>query len=327
LNFKISEFIGDLDKWDNFVMKCSINGTFLHTRNFLNYHSENDFKDCSIIITQNDDIVAVVPACEELEHGKKVFYSHKGSTFGGIILSERYNKISSVNEIIIKLEEYLRNKNFNKIIYKNTSEIFCKDKNVLLNYFLFKNDYYSYDELSFYINLMEYKDNIEANFSSKKRRDFRISQRCNLSFKEIVDEDEIKKFYNILSKNLLKFNTSPTHTFEELLELKKKRIKDIVRFYGVFYENKIIAGSMTFNFNERCLHTQYLATDYDYKELYAMDFLDYNLIKLAKEKGFQYFSFGISTEEHGKKLNFGLAKFKEGFGTKFLINKTYYKLI
>ena len=56
-----------------------------------------------------------------------------------------------------------------------------------------------------------------------------------------------------------------------------------------------------------------------------MEFMDTNMIKVAKDSGFEYFSFGISTEDHGKVLNEGLALFKEGFGTEYSVNRTYYK--
>ena len=56
-----------------------------------------------------------------------------------------------------------------------------------------------------------------------------------------------------------------------------------------------------------------------------MNFLDANLIRTARERGFSYFSFGTSTEEHGTVLNKKLAEFKEGFGTQYGMNRTFVK--
>ena len=39
----------DEKKWDDFVMEKSINGTFLQTRRFLNYHPKDRFVDESIM--------------------------------------------------------------------------------------------------------------------------------------------------------------------------------------------------------------------------------------------------------------------------------------
>ena len=48
-------------KWDRFVREQSANGTFLQTRNFLNYHPDGRFVDSSIIFLKGDEIIAVIP--------------------------------------------------------------------------------------------------------------------------------------------------------------------------------------------------------------------------------------------------------------------------
>ena len=41
-------------KWDDFVLNNSINGNFLQTRRFLNYHTEGTFEDASLLFFKND---------------------------------------------------------------------------------------------------------------------------------------------------------------------------------------------------------------------------------------------------------------------------------
>ena len=77
-------------EWDEFVLKQSVNGTFLQTRFFLNYHPKGRFKDCSLLVYDNNNLVAVCPACEIEESGNRIFFSHKGSTYGGLIISSKY---------------------------------------------------------------------------------------------------------------------------------------------------------------------------------------------------------------------------------------------
>ena len=119
----------------------------------------------------------------------------------------------------------------------------------------------------------------------------------------------------------------PVHSLTELIDFKNSRLVDVVDFYGVFYKEVMIAGAMLFYFGKEVLHTQYLAQDVSFSNLFTMNFLNYNLIKLAKDNGFNKFSFGISTENCGKTLNKGLAIFKEGFGTQFCNNRSYFKVI
>ena len=55
----------DEKKWDDFVMEKSINGTFLQTRRFLNYHPKDRFVDESIIIyNKKNNIAAVCPGMQ-----------------------------------------------------------------------------------------------------------------------------------------------------------------------------------------------------------------------------------------------------------------------
>lgn len=312
------------DKWDDFILKDSVNGTFLNSRKFLNYHKDK-YNDHSLFIKKGENIVALIPACEIVENKKRVLYSHKGSTFGGVIINKIYNNIDHIDNVIRIFEQYLKEQGFDKIVLKSTSDIFSKDNASLLDYFYFKYDYKSYSELSLIIDLNKYDSIIEKNFSASKRRDLKYSFKYNLKFNELETNEEIINFYKLLVISLKKHNTKPVHLLEELLDLKNKILTDVVRFYGVYYGNKLIAGSMIFNFNNSVFHTQYLASNPDYSSYYPMNFLNYNLINQAYSKKFKFFSFGINTEDKGKRLNTSLAQFKEGFGASGSINRTYYK--
>ncbi|MCI5582352.1 MAG: GNAT family N-acetyltransferase [Anaeroplasma sp.] len=313
------------DKWDKFIYNESYNGTILQTRSFLNYHPKERFKDHSLLFFKGGNtLIAVIPACESQDDNGLCLNSHSGSTFGGIIFAEAFLSISNVTDVLDSLELYLKNNKINKIYLKMTSEVFTKGNNDLIYYLLFNRGYSSYDELSFCIDLKNKKGfDFVQNMKSKTRNEYRASCKNNLVFRMLLD-DEIEDYYNLLKKSLLKYNTKPVHSLEEMCSLKNKYLKDRVEFYGVFLANKMIAGSLVFLY-DRVFHTQYLAADPDYLNLKPMNFLDGNLIRTSYEKNYDYFSFGISTENHGLYLNESLAKFKEGFGTGYYINKTFYK--
>lgn len=325
MNLLIEKFNNKNDQeWDIFVDKNSVNGTFLQSRKFLNYHKDR-FNDHSLVIKKGTCPVAIIPACEVVEENKRILYSHKGSTFGGIIINRVFNNISHVDSILNILEQYLVEEKFDKIILKNTSKIFCNDNASLLDYFYFKYGYKNYTELSLYIDFNNYSPIIENNFSSSRRRGLKYSLKYNLQFKLLNTDYEINDFYKLLVICLKKYNTKPVHLLEELLDFKNCRFNDIVKFYGVYHEDKLISGSMVFSFNNNVFHAQYFASDSSYSSYYPMNFLNYNLIKEAYSNEFRFFSFGISTEDKGKILNSSLAQFKEGFGAVGSINRTYYK--
>lgn len=325
MNLSIEKFSAhDEEKWENFIIKNSVNGTFLNSRKFLNYH-KNRFNDHSLFIKKGENIVAIIPACEIVESSKKIFYSHEGSTFGGVVINKNFNDITHIDSIFSLFEHYLKDQSFDKVILKSTPEIFCNNNSSLLDYFCFKYGYENYAELSLYIDFNNYLPIIENNFSASKRRDFKYSLKYNLEFKVLETDAEVDDFYKILMKSLKKHNAKPVHSLEELLDFKNSRLNDVVKFYGVYYEKELIAGSMVFVFNNSVFHTQYLAANSDYSNYYPMNFLNYNLIREAYLKKFKFFSFGISTEDKGKILNAPLAQFKEGFGAVGSINRTYYK--
>ena len=84
----------DEEQWDKFILTRSMNGTFLQTRKFINYHPDGRFTDRSLCIRKGTELVGVVLACEIMDEGKRTFFAHKGTTFGGISICRNiYNEL------------------------------------------------------------------------------------------------------------------------------------------------------------------------------------------------------------------------------------------
>lgn len=313
------------EKWDDFVLNKSMNGTFLQTRKFINYHPEGRFTDRSLVVLKGTELMATILACEIMDEGKRTFFAHKGTTFGGITLCDKVYSASSVNELMEAVHAFLQAEGFQKIYLKMVPDAYQKENANLLDYFLYKNGYTCYNELNYYMHLDRYKEDVIAQFSSSKRRDYRYSLKNPLQFKLLETREEIAQFYEVLKLNLAKLNLNAVHSLEDLYDLKFNRFDDEIRFYGVYLEDKMIAGSMIFIFDNRIFHTQYLSSDEQYLKIFPMDFLITNLIQTAVDMDMELFSFGICTEDQGRYLNLGLSRFKEGFGTEFCINRSYEK--
>ena len=67
--------------WDNFI-DHSKNSTFLFKRDFMDYH-QNRFKDCSLMVFEDNLPVAVLPA-HKIDNN--TIASHLGLSYGGLIL-------------------------------------------------------------------------------------------------------------------------------------------------------------------------------------------------------------------------------------------------
>lgn len=315
--------------WDEFVEREAVNGTFLHTRRFLNYHPEKRFEDASFFIWNDKGrIVAVVPGCIQYESDEIVFYSHKGSSFGGPVISHEIYTVKRMVEIIDLIQKYLKMHGFKKVVYKITPELFSLFPMDLLEYTLYYRGYSEEKELNLYVEYEEYKANILSNFSKGKKYNVKQCMRAGLSLKELVSECEIQEMHRILEITLDKYSLKPIHTTEELIKLKEMYIPQECGFFGLYLNEKLVAGSMMFYFhNVSVAHTQYLCALPEYDSISPMTYMYFCMIEEMKKRGFKKLSWGISTEHGGRVINWGLTQNKEAYGSRHSINRVFSKRI
>lgn len=324
---EIREFSQECEtEWDNFVDNIAINGTFLQSRRFLNYHKDR-FHDCSLMFYRNSNLVCVCPACMVITaNGDKEFWSHKGSTFGGLVMSDADKTYTSshVIEMIQLLRDYLESKGYDRAYLKLTSDLFSQKRSDLLQYCLWNNGFEFYCELSTYVDYAQFKPDIISNFGYNHRREKNKYTEIGAEFRALSSSDEVRSFHDLLTENLSKHNAKPVHSYNELLNL-KTRLDDEIEFFGVFVGNEIVAGAMMFYFhNTNTAHTQYMCSRQILEKFSPVSFLYYSILSAMWDKGFSRMSWGISTEENGKVLNKGLIWIKESVGSLHSINRTYF---
>lgn len=326
--YKVVEYNDEYEKeWDSFVIGRAMNGTFLQTRNFLNYHPKGRFQDGSLMIFHKNRLIAVIPGNINRHYeGKAELYAHQGSTFGGIIIKDDYYKAEKVLKIVDTLDAYCEKK-YGKITLKVTADLFSKKESDLLRYCLGYKGYTFYSELSTYIDLNAMPEDTMDAFDRNKVRNIKKCENAGLCFRELEEDGDILQFYNLLKINLSKYGITPIHTADEILEFKKSRIPENVRFYGVFNGDVEMAGGMLFVFdNVNVIHAQNLSADYRFNDYSPITYLYYSIIQKAKNEGFKALSWGISTEERGSILNKGLIRNKESYASRYQMNYTYEKL-
>lgn len=318
------------DVWDGFVLGSSINGNFLQTRAFLEYHPEGRFCDCSIMYyDEKNNLRAVIPAACIQTEGCKVFVSHPGSTYGGIVLDEKSCTAKRVQTIIDEIIEYLYCAGFGRLELRFPPDfLWYRNAGPLVEYMMQLNGFTETLELTTYIDYATYDDDIVSNFSQGKRTNVNNGKRAGLKFAVLTEQSQFQRFYKLLCENLKKYDAAPVHSFDELVELHTKRLIGSAELVGIFEGEKMIAGGWLFLFaNQKAAHTQYLCADSDHNKLSPMTFLYYSLIRYCKEKSFKYLSWGTSTEDAGKVLNWGLTASKESFGSSYDVLRTYDKAI
>lgn len=319
----------EYENWDKFIAEKSINGTFLQMRKFLSYHPEERFMDASkMIYDEKNNLAAVCPACMIIDNGRKIFFSHKGSTYGGILFDKKNYTVEKVLEIIRTLERQLIEDGFQELWLKITPTLFSQEADDLLKYCLCHEKYDEYKELNLYVDLQNCKEDMISNLAQGKRTNVHNCEKRGLILKKLESYAEIMEFHEILKETLSKYGLSPIHTVDELWDFKINRLTRECDFYGIYDNTKMIAGSMMFYFlSAGTAHTQYLCARHEYDTLSPMTYMYYCMMKEAKLRGFKKISWGITTEHLGLEINSGLTKSKEAFGSTYANNGIFHKVL
>ena len=306
------------EEWDDFVWK-SRNGTIFHTQKFLSYHPPGKFEDCSLLFKDKGKIMAVFPAAV-LREKEVLLRSHPGASYGGLILLHKADSAVAL-EVLKGLIEFAKKLGCSAIqidvapsVYQNYP---CEEIDFALHHQGFK---YAYLELSSAIYLPEGELKWWAMFKDDTARSITKALADNQI--KVRESEDWEYYWEILKENLKRHSTTPAHSLKEILKL-KELFPDKIRLTASYLDNKMIAGVVCFVCNKRAFITFYHAQDYEYQQYRSMNLILYRLMEWGFEKKYKYMVLGISTEERGQKINWGLFRFKEGFGGRGVLRRHY----
>lgn len=309
---------------DDFILSNDTNGEFINSLHYLAYHPKGRFTDKSIFVIDEGSggIRGVFVAAEDPDNSK-IIISHPGTTFAGIIVNRRLS-IKSLEEIISIIMEYYE-KRYDTVIVKLRPEFFSIQPFGGISYFLLKRGYqYHMSGLSNVIDIsgVQNEEDIFALYDSTKRNQVRKALREKqfvLSDKNEIRRDVWTNMNNVLEE---KHNAHSTHTFEEMRELMERVPRHISAYHVDKPDGEYGAFALIYKF-KNVFHTQYLDTNYKYTGQYPNLLLIHKLIQIAREDGYTKFSFGVSTENHGQYLNYGLFNYKAGYGGGSIVQADY----
>lgn len=294
-------------EWDSHVAE-SRNGTFLHMRQYMEYHAHR-FTDHSLMIYSGESLIALLPG-----HIKgEAYCSHNGLTYGGLILS-RSATAEAVLNIFESIKKHLLSSTpATKLIYKPTPHIYhsypCEED----LYALFRNN----------AQLTERKIStvipLAAPIPIGGRRKLTAAVKNRL---KIIEDKGYDTFWHILDERLQnKYNTTPVHSIEEIMLLKNRFPENIKLFCVSDEKDNILGGTLLF-ITDTVVHMQYSATTDKARRTSALDYLYEHLIN-NRFTNKRYFDFGISVENGGHYLNNGLIAYKERLGGRAIVYDTY----
>lgn len=287
-------------EWDNFVDKCKT-PLFLFKRDFMEYHA-NCFVDASLMFREDDVLIAVFPA----NRNGNDLVSHGGLTYGGLLMSTKV-KAETVLSSFEKLTSFSKEQGIETIVYKTIPHIFSIHSA--------QEDLYSLFRIGARVVRRDLSSIIflDQRLKLSKGRKWLIARakKNNLVVRQSHDWES---FNRLLCSALEKHEVIPVHTPTELESL-AHAFPENISLMIIEQNGTLLAGTLLFNF-ENVVHTQYLATSTEGKEVGALDYLIESCIQNSVDKKYKYFSFGISTERQGRHINAGLMAQKESFGAR-----------
>ncbi|MCC6690197.1 MAG: GNAT family N-acetyltransferase [Bacteroidia bacterium] len=307
---KIEQYNPEFKKEWNAFLSTAINGNFLFDRDYMEYHADR-FNDASLLIFNDNEIVSLFPA--NISEGR--IYSYQGLTYGGILVNEKADILSTSAIFSAIMKHYSSNGN-TELLYKQGPSYYHQKSFYDEEYVLFllgaeltRRDVASVIDLS---NNLEYQE--------RRNRGIKKSVKSGTIIKESFSCDEF--WNNVLAPNLKeRYNLLPVHSVAEM-NLLMSRFPNNIRMYSTYLHGEITGGVVLFD-NPTCVHAQYIAATPAGKQANVLDHLFDHVIRQAKEAGKKYFSFGVSNENNGLFLNKGLYEWKAGFGARAYSNNFY----
>jgi hypothetical protein len=294
--------------WDDFVSK-SKNGTFLFYRDFIEYHGDR-FNDYSLLFYNDDVLFALMPG----HISDKIYYSHRGLTYGGLIMGVQ-TTACDVLTIFEHLTVTFRHQGVKQIVYKAIPHIYHQLPAEEDLYALFRyKAVLSERNISSTIclaNKLKYNDSRKNGLKKAAKSDLRVEQ-----------SDDLAAFWQILSGSLKeRYNKLPVHSLSEITYLKEKFPEQIQLFAVLNSRKEMLGGCLIFE-TDTVAHAQYTAATEEGKSFGAIDMvIDYIINEVYPDK--KYFDYGISTEDNGHYLNENLIYQKEGFGARGIVYDIY----
>ena len=296
-------------RWDELVRQ-SRNGTFLHQRGYMDYHSDR-FTDCSLMAMHDGKMCGLLPANIDGE----TLWSHRGLTYGGWIVPLKHFDATVMVEMMDAAVAWMKANGIKRLVYKAVPHIYHRYPCEEDLYALFRH----------HANLIETNISTTIDLTCPLPLDRGNKSGANAARKAgiaVGASDDWEGYWQLLSSLLdERYDTRPVHTLEEI-QLLQGRFPDNIRLYTATLDGELLAGVVMY-FSHPTAHCQYIGASPRGKESKALTLLFEWLINESTRQGYRYFDFGISNEDHGRYLNEGLVRQKCRLGGRGIVYNTF----
>ncbi len=302
-------------EWDNFIETNKRNATFLHSRKFFNHNPLNKIADASLLFYKKKNLISVLPASLYKQENKIIFHSHPRSTYGGFVINEKVGTEEAI-EIVEATINFAKSKSADEIIIRNPFRIFHQLPSDETDYAMW------YHGFKIKSREMESTVLLDENIKQLYEDGTKRSIKKALENVTVNFSGNYKGYWQMLTDNLLKkHGVNPTHNYEQFLSLQQNTNPEFIRLVTAETDGNIAGGILLF-LTKKVLHAQYIASDAAYQNLRPLNAVIDFIISWGIKNNYTYLNLGSANEEGGRKINYGLFKFKEGFGGRGILRET-----
>jgi|AntDeeMinimDraft_5_1070356.scaffolds.fasta_scaffold01469_2 hypothetical protein len=310
------------ETWDEFVAGSN-NGTLFHRLDFLDYHPDDRFDEHNLAFYyKGQNLMGVMPLAIEKQDGNTVARSPYGGSYGGIV-HDTDLKFRYMGRMVAAMVDHLQEMEVDEISIRASPREQDRTPCSYLEFHLLDHGFDVADtEVTHVVDLSRFDDDPFDIYEGRCRRAVRKTKDEGIVVDR--DPDDIAAFYDLLLETYDRHGKTPTHTLDELREL-RSRFTDRVNLSVATYDGKVIAGQLGFVLNSRTYIHMYNCRSDEHKQLNAVNRLIDEEIRWAKKHGLDIFDLGTSVESHT--WNAGLVKFKESFGATGQFRTRYTKTL
>lgn len=294
-------------EWNDFVAS-SRNGTFLFDRRFMDYHADR-FHDASLLIRSRGRLRALLPAHRDGDD----LLSHRGLTYGGLVVDAAAGA-ADVKQMVEGVIRHCAEAGVRRLLYKTVPPFYHRLPAEDDRYALFRVG----ATLVARELLSAIPPGVAAPLSQLRKR---MLKRSAGGDSPVTWDNCWDEYWSLLERVLLERHAQrPVHTLAEIQWL-AGRFPDNIHLRVARHRGEVAAGMVLF-VTHTAVHVQYMAASEASRKLGLLDRLVDEAMRDAQASG-RWFDFGISTEAGGRRLNEGLARWKEGFGARTVVHDTY----
>jgi hypothetical protein len=307
-DWRVVRYRGEMkESWNSFVAEAK-NGSFLFIRDYMDYHRDR-FDDHSLVFLRNGRMIACLPA----HRMDDVLSSHRGLTFGGLIMHERI-RLPHVETIFRSLLDYMKSNGFRTLYYRHMPHPYHR--------LPAEEDLFVLSNLG--ARIIETKATCvvpagrPALYSQYLRRDVRRFAGKSLTLRRSFDFDG---FMTLCEQYLWRRRgIRPVHSRDELERL-ANRFPDNIALYVAEQDSEIAGGAVVYH-NATCARGQYIGQSPLGQKLRVMPAIYDHILNNVLAAG-TMFDFGHSIEPATGLNDENLHTYKEKFGARTIHIASY----